>query len=326
LLTTQGGSTSDERGLCPGCGAVVEGRGDCASCGAAPLVGSCLLLEALIDGRDGVLYSARDSRTGRLVALRLLPESPSVEEWIAAARRATSLVHPHLAAVLDVGVYRGRAYVVYQDAGDAAITASDLSLREAVGLIRDAATGVEYAAGRGSVHPGLQPDSLRLTSKGHVFVIGYESGRRPAAAPYQSPEVRAGRAVDPPANVYSLGAILYELAVGRAPDPEAPEAPSSANPLVPGDVEDLILKAMEADPKRRPGASAFAAGLTRWLDGQGTPAPARTPSAPRPAWRRVPYATPERGLYICSSSTPPGGGVHGMCGYLAARAALRRSL
>jgi len=46
----------------------------------------------------------------------------------------------------------------------------------------------------------------------------------------------------------------------------------------------------------------------------------------RPAWRRVPYATPERGLYICSSSTPPGGGVHGMCGYLAARAALRRSL
>jgi phytoene dehydrogenase-like protein len=46
----------------------------------------------------------------------------------------------------------------------------------------------------------------------------------------------------------------------------------------------------------------------------------------RPAWRLVPYATPLRGLYICSSSTPPGGGVHGMCGYLAARAALQRSL
>jgi phytoene dehydrogenase-like protein len=46
----------------------------------------------------------------------------------------------------------------------------------------------------------------------------------------------------------------------------------------------------------------------------------------RPAWRMVPYTTPERGLYICSSSTPPGGGVHGMCGYLAARAALRTSL
>jgi phytoene dehydrogenase-like protein len=46
----------------------------------------------------------------------------------------------------------------------------------------------------------------------------------------------------------------------------------------------------------------------------------------RPAWRMTPYTTPERGLYICSSSTPPGGGVHGMCGYLAAKAALRRSL
>jgi phytoene dehydrogenase-like protein len=45
----------------------------------------------------------------------------------------------------------------------------------------------------------------------------------------------------------------------------------------------------------------------------------------RPAWRRVPYATPAAGLYICSSSTPPGGGVHGMCGYLAAQAVLRRS-
>jgi phytoene dehydrogenase-like protein len=46
----------------------------------------------------------------------------------------------------------------------------------------------------------------------------------------------------------------------------------------------------------------------------------------RPTWRLVPYATPARGLYICSSSTPPGGGVHGMCGYFAARAALRRSV
>ena len=46
----------------------------------------------------------------------------------------------------------------------------------------------------------------------------------------------------------------------------------------------------------------------------------------RPTARLVPYATPARGVYICSSSTPPGGGVHGMCGYFAARAALRREL
>ncbi|HXO54598.1 MAG TPA: dehydrogenase, partial [Mycobacterium sp.] len=44
----------------------------------------------------------------------------------------------------------------------------------------------------------------------------------------------------------------------------------------------------------------------------------------RPAWRRVPYATPARGIYLCSSSTPPGGGVHGMSGYYAARTVLRR--
>ncbi len=197
----------------------------------------------------------------------------------------SDLIHPHLAAVLEAGALRDRAYVVLQDAG---VAPADLPLREAVALVRDAATGIDFAAGRGIVHPRLHPACLRMTRRG-VIVAGFEGVRGPLDPSFQAPEVQAGAETAAAANVFALGAILYTLAVGRPPAAGTPEPPSRANPLIPGDVEDLILKAMEADPARRPSAGAFAAGLSKWLDGQGRPATVVKPP-PRRAGRQVPLA------------------------------------
>ncbi|HEX7898877.1 MAG TPA: hypothetical protein VF950_14025 [Planctomycetota bacterium] len=257
-------------------------------------MGSCSLREELDRGPAGVLYRARDTRGAREVAVRLLPEAWPLEEAVGAAKRAASLVHPHLAPALDAGTYRGRAYIVFRDAGGERVDASSPDLREAVGAVRDAATGVDHAANRGAVHPGIQPDCLRVRH-GLVVLAGYERARSTSDPAFQAPEVRAGRAVETPANVYSLGAVLYALAVGRAPAPDSPEPPGRANPLIPGDVEDLIVKAMAVDPKARPSAAALAAGLTRWLDGRGVPAIVKKAPASRPVWRRAWEDIPPRG-------------------------------
>ena len=242
-------------------------------------MGAYALEEVLERGPDGVVYRAREQRSGRSADLRLLPASAPPAETAAVAKRMAALIHPHLPAVLDSGTWRDRSYLVFQEAG---VATSDLPLREAVALVRDAATGVDFAGGRGLAHPGLQPACLRLGRRG-VLVVGYERLRGPLDPAYQAPEVRGGGEPTAPANVYSLGAVLYLLAAGRAPAAGMPEPPSRANPLIPGDVEDLILRAMDVSPSRRPSAGALAAGLSKWLDGPGRPV-AVAAAAPRRRW------------------------------------------
>ncbi|HYF01449.1 MAG TPA: hypothetical protein VEJ18_21180 [Planctomycetota bacterium] len=281
--------------MCPGCGKDVEAQADCDACGISSVLGSYALVEATDRGPQGDLFRAQHIRTGKAVSLRLLPASEPVDETVSAAKRLTVLFHPHLGGVLEAGAHRGRAYVVYSDEDGRRLTDTSVSLRESLALLRDAATAVAYAAGRDIVHPGLDPDCLRVSPNGRVLVIGYERIRTAAAAPFQAPEVRAGRPSDIPSNVYSLGALLYLLTAGHAPSVDRLEPPSRANPLVPGEIEDLILRAMDADPKRRPSPSDLVAGLTLWLEGRAAPAPAAPakPVAKRPwlrAWQALPVA------------------------------------
>lgn len=275
----------------------IEAQADCDACGISSVLGSYALVEATDRGPQGDLFRAQHVRTGKAVSLRLLPASEPVDETVSAAKRLTTLFHSHLGGVLEAGAHQGRAYVVYSDENGRRLTDTSVSLRESVALLRDAATAVAYAAGRDIVHPGLDPDSLRMSPNGRVLVIGYERIRTVAAAPFLSPEVRAGRPSDIPSNVYSLGALLYLLTAGHAPRADRPEPPSRANPLVPGEIEDLILRAMDADPKRRPSPSDLVAGLTLWLEGRASPAPAppAKPVMKRRPWRRAWQALPAAG-------------------------------
>jgi serine/threonine-protein kinase len=283
-----------ERWICPSCRASfdpeAQDRRECPQCGRSVRVGKYVLLEALQSGRYGSVYRAREPGRERDVAVKLLPEdfTASVEGFVAVIKLASSVVHPHLAAVLDAGEYGGRPFVAMQHVDGPAVSEAGLGLREAAAVIRDAALALECAHARGIVHRELRPDNLRLARAageegGRLFVTDlgvFRSAARGKTAPlpepeFASPEERSGTGFDPRSNVYTLGAILYLLATGRPPE-SPPEPPSRVNPLVSSEVESVILRAMEPDPERRyPGAGALAADLTRWLDGDGEPRPAR---------------------------------------------------
>jgi len=235
-------------------------------------------------GPHGTVFRAREVGSDRAVLVRLLPEGFAVSSaaFVSAARLASTLVHPHIAAVYDAGEYRGRSYVALQDVGGMPVT--------------DAALALEHARGRRFVHTDLRPGCLRVSrgGNGRVFVTGLGLGRPPENwrpdSWSASPEEREGRRPDARSNVYSLGAILYALAAGAPPPSENPPRPVADRGLA-----DTILKALARDPESRPAsAGSFAEALTRWLDGEAStrklredsgeagtpPAPRRTSDAP----------------------------------------------
>ncbi|HEX7901553.1 MAG TPA: hypothetical protein VF950_27585 [Planctomycetota bacterium] len=233
------------------------------------------LLCELERGPRGVLYRARDGRFGRQVSLRVSPPSWPQPATLLAATRASVLDHPHIAPMLEAGWHDDAAYVIFGEDLGARVNPVALSPREAVGIARDVATAVAYAAARGLDHPGLVPDLLRFTPTGRVVVTGYEMPFAPDGPElYRAPEVRNGAAVDAAANVYSLGAILYVLAQGCRLDARVPEA-----------LETLIREAMDVDPRRRPTAAELAEKLARRLEPQATPKPVRR------AWKDALVAT-----------------------------------
>jgi hypothetical protein len=225
------------------------------------------LLSEVERGRHGIIYRARDSRSGRDVSLRVLPRAWPQELSFLAATRASSLEHPHIARVLEAGWREDLTFVILGEKLDTSIELGAIFARKAVIAIRDAATAVDYAGGRGMPHPGLVPDLLYFTLNDRVLVTGYELPFTPAGSnSYQAPEVRDGGGVDVAANVYSLGAILYALMVGREPDPHSPQPPFQFDSRVPDDLEKLIRNAMHVDPKGRPSPGALAKALTLWLE------------------------------------------------------------
>lgn len=288
-----------ERWICPSCGAAGEPAPACPRCAAPIRVGRYVLLEQVEEGRYGRVFRAREPGHERILTVKLLPDSftASIEGFVALAKPASSLVHPHIAALYDSGEYRGRPYVAEQQVSGPPAAEASLTLREAAAVVRDAALALECAHAKGVVHPELRPDNLRVARGSgeagwRVFVTGLgvvRSGVRGKTSAsvepaFASPEERAGAIADARSNVYSLGAILHRLATGSAPS-AAPEP----RPLPGGELESVVRRAMEVDRDRRtPSAGAMAADLTRWLEGPEAPlAPAPGAEARRPARARL---------------------------------------
>ncbi|MBI4885758.1 MAG: serine/threonine protein kinase [Acidobacteria bacterium] len=238
------------------------------------------LLERLEPAGPGELYRARDTRLGRTVTVRLLPADFAADagERAAFIHRAGSLAtlsHPNVTAVFDVGEHAGRLYVVFEFLRGQLLRAEMagrvMNVRRAVELAIQIADAVADAHAAGFVHGGLSPDTIVITAKGHAKIPAFELATRGGFAhegsavtlrDYDSPEEARGQQSDERSDIYTVGAVLYEMLTTRRPPHRGAAAPSAANTHAPRDLDDVVLRAVAPNPELRcQSAAALAAEL-----------------------------------------------------------------
>jgi tetratricopeptide (TPR) repeat protein len=264
------------------------------------------ILGELGRGGMGVVYQARHTALNRLVALKVVrsAEHAGPEERARFRREAEALArlqHPHIVQVYEVGEHEGLPFLVLElvSGGSLAdrLEGSPKPARPAAQLLETLARAIDAAHERGLVHRDLKPANVLLTADGIPKITDFglakwldvEVGQTPTGAVvgtprYMAPEQATGhiRTIRPAADVYALGAILYELLTGGPPFKgetpletlrqvlsEEPVPPRLLNPRVPRDLETICLKCLrKALGKRYASAAALAEDLRRFLDGR----------------------------------------------------------
>jgi len=236
------------------------------------------LLETIDATGPGELFRARDTRHGRTVALRLLPENivQDRNRFIEDMRAVQVLSHPNAITVFDVGEHDGRAYVVFEFLKGRSLRSEmagrAVNVRRAVEMAIQIADAVAEAHTAGFMHRGLSPDSVVVTAKGHAKIpahdlavqMGLEYAGGQARLPdYDAPEEARGDSPDDRSDVYSVGAILYEMLTMRRPMHRGASAPSGSNNRVSPELDAVVLRAVAPNPHSRYQSVAAFAGELR---------------------------------------------------------------
>lgn len=231
------------------------------------VVGDYNLLERLEPAGPGDLYRARDTRKGRTVVVRMLPatyapDAEARQALVAHASAMAVLSHPNVIALFDAGEHDERGYVVFEYIVGQSLRAEmadrPMNVRRAVELAIQMADAIADAHAADFVHGGLSPDSVVVTAKGHAKIPAFELAARGGFEPggdrlrdYDSPEEARGSQPDDRSDIYSVGAILYEMLTTRRPSHKGASAPSVSNRHVIPDLDDIVLKAAAPNPELR---------------------------------------------------------------------------
>lgn len=276
-------------------------------------------------GGMGVVYRARQLSLNRRVALKLIlvgrwASAAQVRRFQTEAEAAARLVHPHIVSVYEVGQLAGQRFLCMPliEGGNLAsrleVVRADPTFREGVTIVLKVARAVQYAHDHGILHRDLKPTNILIDSTGEPHLTDFglakileedqkESGTGTMAIlgtpAYMAPEQAGGGSRDASTrgDVYSLGAVLYEILTGQPPfaAPTAlatlemvrrcdPLPPRRLNPAVDRDLETVCLTCLRKEPLARYSSPLhLAADLERWL--QKRPILARRASPPERLWR-----------------------------------------
>jgi tRNA A-37 threonylcarbamoyl transferase component Bud32 len=280
------------------------------------------LLQELAAGGMGVVYKARDTTLGRIVALKMirngtLARPEEVQRFRREAKAAANLRHPHIIDIYEVGQQNGQHYFTMAFTAGGSLDKHlerFADTRAAASLVEKIARAVQHAHEQGVLHRDLKPANVLLDTGDEPRVCDFglakvqdsdveltQTGQFLGTPAYAAPEQAARHAQDvtPAADVWGLGVLLYQLLTGQRPFNSTerdellrqirtaePTAPSELRPGLDPSVEAIVLKCLTKDPAQRyASAREVAEELSRWL--QGEPTRERPASALRRWWKRM---------------------------------------